>query len=47
MKIKIQKVITDSVLREKMVVEGHSVVKKYYWVKTAQETLKIYKKILK
>jgi glycosyltransferase involved in cell wall biosynthesis len=46
MKNKIQKVIADPVLREKMIADGHKMAQKYSWAKTSQETLEIYNKII-
>lgn len=47
MKDKIKKVIIDSACRERLIREGKSVVEKFSWAKTAQETLAVYKEVVK
>jgi glycosyltransferase involved in cell wall biosynthesis len=42
----IERVLSDEVLREKLVKKGIEQAKRYSWIKTAEETLKIYKELL-
>jgi glycosyltransferase involved in cell wall biosynthesis len=42
---KIDKVISDSKLRDEMVKKGYNQVKKFSWEKTAKETLKVLEEV--
>ncbi len=44
---KIQEVIEDKELRQKLIKNGHSQAKKYSWRTMAEQTLAVYKQILK
>ncbi|MEI6040019.1 MAG: glycosyltransferase family 1 protein [Candidatus Berkelbacteria bacterium] len=47
MKDKIKSIIIDPILKKKLIEEGRKVVEKFSWEKTAQETLSIYREIVK
>jgi glycosyltransferase involved in cell wall biosynthesis len=42
----VRKVITDEKLRREMVIKGREQLKRFSWVKTAQETLNLYREII-
>jgi glycosyltransferase involved in cell wall biosynthesis len=46
MALKIFKVVSDDDLRDSLIKKGRARAKKYSWSRTAEETLKVYKKVL-